>query len=137
MQFLLKFIYLIVCTLPIVLRAESLKSLNHDSSIPGSVKYSHMPGLWKSCPKSPQKMPCLLMRLWTCYRIYHITTGIKCLRYPFDISTFACRIPALVSDDNRYLLLVKFVVQSAELLLQLAEFFLILLVREFLIERHL
>ena len=137
MQLLLELIYLVVCTLPVILRAESLKSLNHDSAIPCSVKYSNMAGLWKSCPESPQEMSCLLMRFRACYRIYHVTTGIKCLSYPLDIATLACRIPALVAYDDRYLLLVKFVVQSAKLLLQLAEFFLVLLVRELLIERHL
>ena len=137
MQFLLKFIYLIVRSLPIILRAETLKSLNHDSAIPCSVKYSHMPRLWKSCPKSPQKMPCLLVWLRTCYRIYHITSRIKCLRYPFDISTFACRIPTFVAYDNRYPLLVKLIVQSAEFLLQLVKFLLVLLIRQFLVERHL
>ena len=136
MQFLFELIYLVVCTLPVIFRAKSLKSLNHDSAIPCSVKYCHMAGLWKSCPESPQEMSCLFMRFRTCNRIYHITSGIKCLRYPLDISALSSRIPALVSDDDRNLLLVKFVVQSAELLLQLVEFLLVLLIRKRLVERH-
>ena len=77
------------------------------------------------------------MRLRTCYRIYHITSGIKCLRYPLDISALSSRIPALVAYDDRYLLLVKFVVESAELLLQFVQLLLVLLVCKLLVEGYL
>ena len=117
----LELIYLIVGSLPVILAAEALKPLDHNPSVPCSVKNSDMACLRKSCPETPQIVSRFLMRFRTGNRVHIIPARVKRTCDSLYITALACRIPAFIGDDNRHLLPVQLIMELGKLLLALCK----------------
>ena len=132
-QFFLKFIDLVIGALPVVFGAESLETFYHDTAVPGAVEDRDVAVLGKACPEAPEEMPGLFVRLGACNRKHLESSGIQSCSDTLDIAALAGSIPSLVGNDDRDFPAVQLVVQGMELFLQTVQFFLVLLIRYYLV----
>ena len=130
----LELVYLIVSSLPVVLAAETFKAFYHDTSVPCSVVNGDMSCLRKPIPETPQIMAGFLVRLRTCNRVNDVSAGIQRTGDSLDVAALACCIPAFISDNDRNLLAVEFIMQFMELRLQEFQLELVLIIGNCLVE---
>ena len=113
-QFFFEFIHLIIGTLPVIFTAKSLKTFYHDTSIPCAVKNRDVSVLRKSCPESPEIMPCFFMRLRTCDRLHLISSRIQRTGDSLDVSALSGSIPSFIGNNYRHTFAVQTIMQFSK-----------------------
>ena len=124
-----KLIDFVVGTLPVIFRAESFKPLDHDPSVPGSVEDADMAGAGQPLPEPPQVLTVQFMRFRGGNRHDVDTAGIQRIGDTPDIAALSGGVPSLVTDHDRNPIDIDEIVKDTEALLQLLQFFLVILIR--------
>ncbi len=116
-QLPLELVDLTISALPLLLRGEALDALDQHPAIPTAVEDQDLlliRGL-EAAPKAPQIMVRGVLALGGRDGENLVAARIQLLGDPLDIPALAARVPALVGDDERALLLVELEGQLAEL----------------------